>query len=779
MFNKNQEDLFSYELSKGINLFLGAGFSLLPNNSNEALPDAKKLCEEICTKFGIDEIFSDDLYSASEMVSASEYQVFLRKRFTVCNGINRKYYLLDKLNIKNIITTNIDNIVPTIYNCEDSIHYINDKSLYGSVRKSPNCIEYIPLNGTVCNEDSHLYFGKFELSLTEHKNEDLYKIAYALLSDIPVLFWGYSFSDNGVLKIVKKMLDSNKQNNIWIQCLPNDKKQQKLFEAQGCKVITADTQQLLQWIENKFLKSSYNNGFSKKEFNNAALSDFRIPKQYSCETNEKEDYYKLGKTCWFSIYNNHAFETSFVDEIWGYHLTSKNVVILGHKFSGKTTALMQCAVKHSDENVFYLQGDSTSEKIKNFLNIIRNNKVIVFIQDISKDIESFCILASASNVSLIATSDKYSFESVRHILAKRNVTFFEKTVDGLDENTARLVFDYMPPNVRRDNFVFKRSTNEDYTFFELLGQNVKGFMSYDEVLNILKQICKFDDQDVPSFEIQLIALTVYLQTNSSYMSMDLFFNYFHFNDYNNQIIPLCEKVKGILKDAGGDAGYDQDYFSIRSEFFLHYALETFSNDNDLKKVYKYMISKFVRDVHKGNVYRYDIFVKKAYDSRLFYKVFIDDEKMVFDLYDSIYCYDESPYTLQQKALCLSLFHRSKEAFAVIDKALSLRPNNFSMRNSKAEIIYNANKAFRSDKAEEQLHKATDILEECRENDKRQNYHAILYAKIVIHLNNYYPNENNYSMVKTAIDWLETINSDHDKQIKSLISDLKEIQKVLF
>ncbi len=628
------------------------------------------------------------------------------------------------------------------------------------------------MNGNVCNNNSHLYFGKFELTLIEQKNEDMYKTAYSLLFQAPVLFWGYSFSDNGVLKIVKKMLDANKQNNIWVQCLPNDEKQIKFFKAQGCKVIIADTQQLFQWVEDKFLKSSYYEKTTKKEFYNGVISRFKIPNQYACETNEKEDYYRLGKTCWFSIYNNHAFETNLVDEIWAYHLTSKNVVILGHKFSGKTTALMQCAIKHSDENVFYLQGDSTPEEVKSFLNNIRDNKAVLFIQDLSKDIESFCLLASNPKVSLIATSDKYTFESIRHILAKRCIDFFEKTVGDLDENTAKLIYNHMPPHIRKDNFTFKKELNEEYTFFELLGQNVKGFMSYNGVLSILKKICKFDDDDTPSLEIQLIALTVYLQTNGSYMSMDLFFSYFHFNDYFNQIKPLCEKVKGLLIDVG-DAGYDQDYFSIRSEFFLFYALETFSKNDDLRKVYKYMISRFVEHVPKSNVYRYDIFVKKAYDSRLFYKIFSDAEEVAFDLYDSIFYYDENPYTLQQKALCLSLFLRSKEAFSVIDDALSSFPNNFSMKNSKAEIIYNANKSFRSEQAEEQLHKATDILEECRKNDKRQNYHAILYAKIVIHLNECYPNENNFSMLETALDWLKTIGADNDKQINSLISVLKE------
>lgn len=775
MFSKEEERLFTYELSKGINLFLGAGFSVLPNSLNEKLPNAKELCEEVCAEFEIDDIFKDDLYTASEMVPVSEYQDYLRRRFKVEHGINNLYYLLDKLNIKNIITTNIDNIVPTIYDQEGSEHYIHDIGLYGSARQNPNCIQYITLNGNVCNPNSHLYFGKFELTQTEQKNEDLFKRAYTLMMEMPVLFWGYSFGDNGVIKVVNQMLKSNKQNNIWVQCRPDDEKQIKFYRARGCKVITADTLQLFQWIEDVYLNSEYYKKESQNHLSDNSLSNYRIPKQYSCETNEKEDYYRLGKTCWYSIYNNHAFETNLVDRMWTHHLSSKNVVILGHKFSGKTTALMQCAVKHSDEDVFFLEGDSTPEEIKGFLSKLRNSNAVVFIKDISKDIESFCILAASPKVSVIATSDKYSFESIRHILVRRNIVFCEESVGDLDEDTAKLIYNYMPPSIKRNRFVFKKGANEEYTFFELLGQNISKFMSYEGVLATLKGICHFDDDDIPSLDIQLIALTVYLQTNGSYMSTDLFFSYFNFSDYHKEIVPFCDRVEGLLIDTA-DAGYDQDYFSIRSEFFLHYALETFSKDVNLRKVYKYMIARFVKEVPKSHVYRYDVFVKKAYDSRLFYEVFGDDMETALDLYDYLYNYDESPYTLQQKALCLSLFHRSKEAFAVIDSALSYLPNNFSMKNSKAEIIYNANKSFSTEKAEEQLHKATDILEECRKNDKRQNYHAILYAKIICHLNDVYPSEKNYSMLSIARVWLETIDADSDKQIKSLIQEINDKEK---
>ena len=74
MFQDNFEQLFINELSNGIILFVGAGFSRLPDINGECFPDAKELCQDICREFSIDEIFSDDLYAASEMVPKNEYQ---------------------------------------------------------------------------------------------------------------------------------------------------------------------------------------------------------------------------------------------------------------------------------------------------------------------------------------------------------------------------------------------------------------------------------------------------------------------------------------------------------------------------------------------------------------------------------------------------------------------------------------------------------------------------------------------------------------------------------
>ena len=109
--NIELKDLFLKKLESGINLFTGAGFSVLPNLKGEFLPTADQLCDEIQKEFGLsDEIVNDhDLPYISEFCSEQEYQDFLRKRFTVTE-YNPLYNVINKINIRTYATTNIDNI---------------------------------------------------------------------------------------------------------------------------------------------------------------------------------------------------------------------------------------------------------------------------------------------------------------------------------------------------------------------------------------------------------------------------------------------------------------------------------------------------------------------------------------------------------------------------------------------------------------------------------------------------------------------------------------------
>ena len=99
---------------------------------------------------------------------------------------------------------------------------------------------------------------------------------------------------------------------------------------------------------------------------------------------------------------------------------------------------------------------------------------------------------------------------------------------------------------------------------------------------------------------------------------------------------------------------------------------------------------------------------------MFRRIFSIDEAV--RLYNILYSKDQNPYTLQQKALCQSLFGDYKNAFQSIDKALSIMPNNFSFRNSQAIIMFEANKSTISAESVSYMKKAMEILKQCYIDD---------------------------------------------------------------
>lgn len=103
-------------MKTGINLFTDAGFSKLESPDGKILPDANELCEEICQRFSISSTYSNDLEKLSSILKRNckdEFQRYLRKRFTV-DSYNELYDVLNLMNIKSFITTNIDNILQSV-----------------------------------------------------------------------------------------------------------------------------------------------------------------------------------------------------------------------------------------------------------------------------------------------------------------------------------------------------------------------------------------------------------------------------------------------------------------------------------------------------------------------------------------------------------------------------------------------------------------------------------------------------------------------------------------
>ena len=164
MIEIDNRNIFFEKLRTGINLFTGAGFSVLEDSNGRKLPTAKALGEELCTVFNVNAAYATDLEKLSSILkrnSKKEFQDYLRKRYMV-SEYNNLYDAINKICISNIITTNIDNLIPTIMD-QSKRYYLNTISYYGATKKDGLSIQYIPLHGDILDKESELYFGKFEL----------------------------------------------------------------------------------------------------------------------------------------------------------------------------------------------------------------------------------------------------------------------------------------------------------------------------------------------------------------------------------------------------------------------------------------------------------------------------------------------------------------------------------------------------------------------------------------------------------------------------------------
>ena len=263
------------------------------------------------------------------------------------------------------------------------------------------------------------------------------------------------------------------------------------------------------------------------------------------------------------------------------------------------------------------------------------------------------------------------------------------------------------------------------------------------------------DANTEAFE--LILLTAYLSFHRSALTTDIIFKYF--NDLNyDKLKQRIQLVNTYISELIEADLVDQDYYSLRTGLFA-----TLSHKVALRKYtkeYGETILHFLREIQPNYIYKYYVFKRRAYDSNLFYQLFGNNADEVYQI---VYFNDPSAYTLQQWALYKAKCHRYEEAFIDINKAINLLPNNFSIKNSRAIILFEANKDKNYSEAEPYLEEAMDILSDCYHCDKRKEYHLSKYQEFAIYLKTQYDNG---SYIHSAIEWAQELfeneNTRNDK-----------------
>lgn len=161
------ENTFLKALRSGVNLFLGSGFPALATNKKERrpFPIGNALKDELITHFGLEHLRTLGQAQLCSVIDSSRRDAlrsFLNDRFNVGDW-DKRYASLELIKINTIFTTNIDNLIYKVY--EKSLsYYINDILCRGPVLHDRMVIDYIPLHGTVFNENAPLTFSTVDIA---------------------------------------------------------------------------------------------------------------------------------------------------------------------------------------------------------------------------------------------------------------------------------------------------------------------------------------------------------------------------------------------------------------------------------------------------------------------------------------------------------------------------------------------------------------------------------------------------------------------------------------
>lgn len=762
MIQIDNRNIFFEKLKTGINLFTGAGFSVLETPTGNKLPVASTLCEDICEKFKLDTSYSQDLEKISSILKRNckkEFQDYLRRKYTI-QDYNELYDVLNKISISSIITTNIDNIIYSVMD-KSSKYYLNSVSYYGSVKKDGYSIEYIPLHGDVLDIDSELYFGKFELCNVANQKPGLFSMMESALLRKPTLFWGYGFHDGSVSGVIDRVLEDGKQ-DIWIQLKPGNADIQ-YFRDLGCNVIIGDTEALLKEIS-KELAETKEELFKERKGESHFWKKYSVPSINQVESLPVSDFYKEGKTHWYYALTEKAYLTQCVNTVIDAALGNKNVIAVGIPLGGKTMLLMQIACKIGKPT--YFVEDLNEAKAKLLCNNAVKDKqeFVILVDNCSEDMVAYKMLAECPNIKTIATSDDFMYESSKHILEK--VSYKKINIPDIDYNEAQRIFSNIPPDLRKDEFKYKQNNNDKYSILELISANVKDVISKKK---IEQSLIKVKSQNGEAFE--LILLTAYLIYNRSALTTDVLIGYFNSTDINSikHKIEIVQSYLSELNVSIDEDVEDQDYYTLRSTMFAKYTHNVASSR--FKEDYGRIIEKFIKEVSPCYIYKKYVFKRTAYDAGLFYDIFSNEGDTV---YKEVFKNDPSAYTLQQWALYKAKTKRFSEAFSDIDKAIHLQPNNFSVKNARAIILFEANRDKATVEARNALMDAMNILDECYKSDKRKVYHAQKYAEFALLFFEKY-SDNMY--IEQAFSWIEELIKKEESMSKKTINLYDKLKSV--
>lgn len=764
---------FLLALRTGINIFAGAGWSLMARSELGSLPVGGTLAGELRSEFGVDPNESLDLPQLSTIVAARDSQGlegYLRRRFTV-RDFDPKYRVLERIAIRSIFTTNIDDLFEQVLG-NSSEHFLNDVYTRGSA-SSPHAIDIVKLHGSVRDTTRPFVFGPLDLAAAATTDPDRWMLLRQRLHESPTLFTGYSLRDAGTLQMLRSSHGRQElPGNAWIQIRPgsDDPAMVEYFRALGFQIIVGETEELLDFMGDNV------GAIDTVDAADSALGN--VPSPVQVPTRPLEDFFLGAAPSWSDIYSTQVVRCSHFAAISNHIAAGTNTLLSGIPGTGKTTLLMQAAAHAPFDGPRILLDSPSAPEAELLSRQVGDGKALILIDNVAGDIEALVQLTRLPHAVVIAADRDYNLSSVSHRIAKARIGARVAT-SVLSREDLQSIWHSVPVRIRRRLMEWPQTSYSlTPTVSEMVRANLSEKSLDERLIEYVGSIYRSEPEDA-----LMLILACYMHYSRVPLSMDVAVAFFrdHLDDYRT-IYAMLESVGDLLGEyQGTHATEDQDYFAARSMQVAENVLTGVPGS-----ALRAMLQRFQANVSPLRVPSYDMFRRRGYDYRLFSRAFSSwvDGAEEYDKIKAkleVQSVGQQYYVEQQKALFLADHRQFDEAFREIDAARGARKRvNWTIENTYNRILFRANveKAASIPEAQSLCFRALEGLESAYESDQRKGLHALVYADCSLRLSRALDPELTRDYLERAEVMLKTVLAGDESWLERPKYVVREVQRRL-
>lgn len=778
----------------GMNLYLGAGFSVYADNeTGEKLPLGNEINKHLIDVFGLKTNREYTLSKSCQKIKKDNKDALerlLKETYRV-KSFDKMYTGLCRLPIKNIITLNIDNLVERIYEDESSTKIIADNNITGPLEKN-NVVNLYKLHGSVTYPmGSDMSFTDKELTDLFVREPGLFNTVSLKLSSAPTLFWGTSFGDNDSLELIcHSEIYSKSATPKWIVVYPSDNVEDTIedLEDLGFNIVVADTKELMEYLCSlSFAASTKVKKYVYREYRENFPANFICNElEHSSVRRPVMDFFSGAEPVISDILSSNVKRTSYFNQILQTIFSKRVTLITGIPGCGKSTLLMQLAFgKEIDGRKFWFNSIIKQEAEK-LVKLVKDDKnVTVFLDNLYSNVDAFEVLKGNSNIKLVLAERALNYEYVKRFLSISS----DAIVDVSNLAASDIQNICLSMNKSSSDAIALMEKNENISLLEIVFFASTNAQIKERISGYIKDLAEFKDEKLKIDLLELYTLVNYTSSCGIPATMDML--YFYFGDlienYEDIIYALKKMNKIIVETTDEELKIDesQDYLIMRSKLFAEKSIFLIPPE-----IFAHVLEKFLDKVSPHAIYRYDIFKRKAYDADFTCRAFSKTRGIQF--YEKLLLQNSNPYVRHQYSIFLQRKGDINLAWEQIDRAhTECQKKIFSIANTHAIIMFEKNMAVEAKNEKEldiqknTIGRSFSTLEYCLSQDIRVSYHALTYARNAIrYYEKFGKDEFSESYIDSATVQLNSIIDSKEyiyrpvlREMKTLLSELREIKSV--